>query len=438
MRRVALLLALLLAGPRLGAQPPAPRAEPLPLAGAVARARHQSLLVRKLRLELEAARHEARAAGAHPPLRSFAALRKELAGFDTFKAPPFLGVTQPFDLFGNREAARAVADRDVALAELAIEGFEQALDYQVSQLYRTLQYRQDLLLAALFSRDLAARFLDVATRRVRAGAAPDVDLVRAETESFRAQGQEREAALQALRACRELGEAMGETGWETFTVPERLPGVLFASSERELLALAAEHRVDLRAFDQLAARFSAESRRDRQRRRPVVSGEVAIKQEDAETIEYGGVRVEFTPLWYGRVDREVEARGLRRRAVLLEKEDLTRRVEIRVAGLLREVGVLRERLELLERRELPSTGRQLEMVTQGYRRGGLDNLSVLTAQRGAVETVREYLGVLHEYHQVLLSLRRETGMAPLELRPAATSAQVRRWLTELGPEVAPR
>jgi outer membrane protein TolC len=403
-------------------------AAPLDLAGAQAAARENSLMLRKLRLELEAARKLARAAGTLPPTRMFAALRKELEDFRTFKFPPFAGVTQPFDLFGSRRASRRVAEADVALAELAIRGFEQGLEHQVARRYRSLQYRQDLLLAARFSRDLAARFLDVASRRTRAGEAASVDLVRAETEHTHAQGEERRAALEALRAARELGEAMGDPSWESTQVRDRLPGLRLTSSKVDLVVEAMAYRVDLQALEQVAARHAAEARRQRQRRRPVVSGELAVKQEENETFEYGGLRVDFTPSWHGRIGHEAEARELRRRATILERDDLARRIEIRVGGLLREVGLLEERLELFEGKELPSTARQLVMVEQGYRRGGLDNLAVLTAQHTAADTIREYLGVLHEYHQTLLELRREAGMAPLELTPAPTSPEVRGWL----------
>lgn len=402
--------------------------EPLTLAAATRNARDNSLLLRKLRLELRAARKQAQIAGTLPPARFFASLRKEFEDFKTFKFPPFVGLTQPFDLFGKRRADRGVAARDIALAELAIAGFEQGLDHQVAQRYRALQYRQDLLLTARFSRDLAARFLDVASRRARAGAAPSVDLVRAETEHSHVQGEKRAAALAALRACRELGEAMGDRDWESARVRDRLPGVRLGTEKTELLALAAEHRVDLQALEQVASRFAAEAHQQRQRRKPVVSGELAVKQEENKTFEYGGLRVDFTPMWHGRISREVEARELQRKAALLERDDLARRVDIRVAGLLREVELLRERLDLFEDQELPTTARQLEMVDQGYRRGGLDNLTVLTAQRGAVGSIREYLEVLHEYHRTILELRRETGMAALDLTPTPTSPQVRAWL----------
>lgn len=422
----------------LAASAPARQPPQFDLDSALQTGQENSLHLRRLDLEIRAARADARAAAAPEGARFFAALRKELEDFRTFKFPPFVGLTQPFDLFGNRRAARAVADHDIALAELALEGFRQGLVHEVTQRYRDLQFRQDLHAAAGFSTQLAAGALDVARRRARAGASASVDQVRAETQHLRARGREQEAYRDVLRARRRLGEALGQVEWRSLSPPDHLPGLRANLEASSLLDLARARRVDLRALDQRASRWAAESRLARQRRKPVVSGELAVKQEEDQTFGYGGVRVDLAPLWDTRLGFENQGRRLRAQGADLHRQDLLRRTRIRVSGLLAELGSLRARLDLFEEDELPSTERELVMVDQGYRRGGLDSLAVVEAQRSAAQSVEAYLRTLHAFHEGLLELRREVGMADLDLAPSATSLQIRRWLAPGLAQAAPR
>jgi len=140
--------------------------------------------------------------------------------------------------------------------------------------------------------------------------------------------------------------------------------------------------------------------------------------------------MDLSPVWYGKLDNQRRAKARLRDAVLRDLDDRQRRLRIALGEHVGRVGTLRDRLDVLEYREIPKLARQLEVVRKGYQAGGLSNLAVLEAQRRVVEVVARYLSVLNDYHQELLLLQRETGMGAITTEPKDTSRYVQRWLFE--------
>lgn len=398
---------------------------------ALAYARDNSYLAVKFERERAAARRALQAAGAHPALSAFVENRREIGRWDTTKDDAIWGLNQPLDLFGNRSAAKGVARRDVRRAELAVKGFAQRLEFEVLVAYRDLQYREARLALADFSVRIATKFLRVAELRRTAGTSPEIDVIRGEAELYRAEA-EKQAAAGALAGARaELARVMGYPDWRRLEVQGDLPRVRVRMGLEELERLAFENRVDLEGLEVDAERLEAERRQLAQRRKPILSTAAQIKDEQGQGAEeFLGLRLDVTPLWYGKVDRLRGARRLQREAVLHERLHHVREMRITLSELLRRADLLDQRLTILQDQEIPKNALQLATVERGYRAGGLDNLAVLNAQRTSVDAVGRYLDALGEAQQVMLQLRRASGMAALKTEQVPGSEDVRRWIYE--------
>jgi cobalt-zinc-cadmium efflux system outer membrane protein len=430
-----------------GAEVPSPAAlaadpRPAPAAGpagedrafdmgeALTYARDQSYVLQQLELELRAAEELRGAAGTYPALRVSAALNRDLRDLDAYPEEPYAGVTQPWDLFGNRRASRRVAGKDVELARLAIEGFEQRLRYEVLSGFRRLQYREAALRAASFSVRLAVSFLRVARLRRDAGTVPDLDVIRGEAELYKAQANRKAAEVALLQARASLGRVMGLEAWAALDVAGELGLFRLKSSADDLVSLARVRRVDLESLAVAAARLRGQEDVARRRRLPTLAVQLQTKDDPGRrSSRWGGLALSM-PFWHGRVGHERRALELRAQAVEQDLLDRQRRMRIRIGEGVAAVRKTYEQLAVLQFQEIPKNARQLQTVERGYRAGGLGNLAVLEAQRRVIDVIERYLSALHDYHQARLSLMRETGMAEVVVDPVESSRYVRAWLYE--------
>lgn len=395
-------------------------------------ARDQSYVLQQLELERRAAEELRGAAGTYPELRVKAELNRNLRDLDSFPEEPYLGLSQPWDLFGNRRASRRVAGKDVELARLAIEGFEQRLRYDVLSGFRRLQYREADLRAANFSVRLAVSFLRVARLRRDAGTVPDLDVIRGEAELYKARAGRKAAEVALLEARAALGRIMGMESWEALRVSGELGLFRLKSSADSLIGLARVRRVDLESLAVAAARLRGQEDVARRRRLPTLRLQAATKDDPGRrSARWGGLALEM-PFWHGRVGHERRALELKAKAVEQDLLDRQRRMRIRIGEGVATVRKAYEQLAVLQFQEIPKNARQLATVERGYRAGGLGNLAVLEAQRRVIDVIERYLSALHDYHQARLALMRETGMADVVVDPVESSRYVKTWLYEEG------
>lgn len=406
-----------------------PALPPFTLEQALVYARERSFLLRKLTKQLEAARAGRNAAGAYPELHLTYNANLYLRDGQGFTEEPFVGVHQILDLFGNRKAARLVAEKGVDLGKLAVRGFHQQLAYDVATGYRQLQYSKLLLQAAHFTVRLARSFLRVAKLRAEAGTVPELDVVRAQAELTRAQADRKSAEFEQVKARAALARTLGLEAWQDLRVTGTLENFKLASDYEQLLAAARSTRVDLEALRVASEKLAAERRQIRRRRKPTVTGSVQLKDDPGRpATQFGGLSIDLVPTWYGRMGNLEREKRLLEEAVAQDLLDRRRRMRIQLSEGIARVDKLRQRLNILQYQEVPRIARQLETVERGYKAGGLSNLAVLEAQRQVVQVTHRYLETLRSYHMERLLLARETGMAPVSTEKVESSHFIGTWL----------
>ncbi len=177
------------------------------LAGLVSRALSHRLSVESARLAVLSAKQSAIAAGAYLPTRLEAGTgtRPDVSGGED------LTLFHPIDLFGKARAARIVGDAGVKLAEAGL--LQSSLEVQGEVLQSLAQVR-----FALTSQANAGELLKIAVAveaatkaRVDAQALPDIQLVRAQLETSRAQQVLADKASDTDAATRHLRQAMHDS-----------------------------------------------------------------------------------------------------------------------------------------------------------------------------------------------------------------------------------
>lgn len=396
---------------------------------AEAMAFQRSFLLDSFRSQWEAARQTKDMVSAHPELRMQLRFLRDFGNLDSYGQEPYFGLTQVFDLFGNRAAARRVVEQEIDLKSYATEGFRQSLRYQVGTQFRTLQYRIAKLRAANFSVRLGRNFLRIAKKRRDAGAVPELDVIRAQSELIRSQSDRKLAHLEIIKARGALARTLGFEDYKRLRVVETLESSKLQMDEASLRALAMANRVDLKSLGALGRKLEAQKGVIRQKRKPVLSGSFEVEDNPAQSpSRYGGLALDVAPLWYGKIQRELSIQDTLRDAVDSRLKELKRALRIRLKEGLDRVEILGERLLVLQYQEIPNDAKQLEMVERGYRAGGLTNLAVLEAQRRVIDVTDRYLDTLNDYQQELLLLAKETGMSEISVETVATSNYVRKWL----------
>lgn len=256
--RIALsvLIATLLAGVSGSAQSPAGQA---PLAGrfvdpvnglsleqAVARAIEQEPLLRAARSQIEVAQGAKIQASLRPnPSISFER-REEPGGTDNVTT---VGVEWPLDLF-RRGSRIAVADREVAAAQLAVVDRERVLAADVRTRYGdVLATIRDL---ALFDEIVAAtqNQFDLLRSRVEQGASPPLERDLLDVELRRVQAERLLQTARAETAVFELKRALGMKADAALTVRDTFEGLVQRESAVALpvrdTSTAVERRADVR------------------------------------------------------------------------------------------------------------------------------------------------------------------------------------------------
>jgi cobalt-zinc-cadmium efflux system outer membrane protein len=118
-------------------------------------------------------------------------------------------LAQPIEWPGRLGLRRAIANRDIALAELGLERFRFHLASRVRVLASTLAAQQDMADAAA---EVAARYAslrEVMVQREPAGIAPQLEIVTIEAAALVAESRAATAAVSVQKALLELNQLMG-------------------------------------------------------------------------------------------------------------------------------------------------------------------------------------------------------------------------------------
>ncbi len=268
--------------------------------------------------EIDAARAEGRAARAWADPELSASLgRKSVRGGDSGLSREghawSVSLAQTFEWPGRTALRKAIADRDLALAELALEGFRAELGGRVRALaFGLLAARK----RAEAVREVAARFRELRESflaREPGGLTPQLEIRVIEAQELVLERRATEAQLQADESLIALNLLRGAPPDEPMELAEG-SGRLAATPDADaLLALAVERNVEFRARVVEVERQGLRVDLARHERRPAVTIAPFVEEEKAGERERTiGLGVSLPLPTGGRGGAAVDAAGARR------------------------------------------------------------------------------------------------------------------------------
>ncbi|HLP78538.1 MAG TPA: TolC family protein, partial [Candidatus Paceibacterota bacterium] len=164
------------------------------------------------------------------------------------------GLEQTFEWPGRRALRRAVAEKDVAMRQLALDGFRAQLAIQVRRACSTLLASREVVALREQRLALARSFVDAARKRAEGGFAPEFEVTKAEVEAVAAQKSVREARAQQDAARVALNTLMGRQPAEQILVRGALSTEVALPRQSELLERALAQNPAVKVQEAGAAR----------------------------------------------------------------------------------------------------------------------------------------------------------------------------------------
>lgn len=395
------LAAALAAVPPASAAPPAPAAV-LTLDAALERALERHPSIAGARLEADAAGALAREAARRPPLR----LEAEAENWGMPDGSPALETTASLgwtlELGGDRAARRAAADARAGAARAGLGIATRELRAAVTADFTgawAAQERHAVLREAAAD---AAAAIEAARERLRAGAAPAVEVARAESDAARARAELARAAAANEAARRTLAARWGDeaAGFDSLALgaPDEAP-VPAARAGDAHPALAREAAAQREA--------EAEAASARARRMPDLDVALGARRfrEDGAT---GFVAALALPLGATGAGEAQAARARAERAAL-DRRAAARALRVEAgnaaAALEGALAAWRE----LSRTAAPRAGEALALLGAGYRSGRFSYVDLVEGRRAALESRLAVIDAAAEAWRARAELERFAG-----------------------------
>lgn len=324
-----------------------------------------------------------------------------------------VSLVQPFEWPGRIGLRKAIANRDVELAELGLERFRLALGSRVRVLGYTLFAAQQRAAAA---REVAERFKalrEVLVQREAAGIAPLLETRVIEATELTMQRKASEAELASQSALLELNQLRGVAPGAGLLVAE--PGFTFGASgsNEVLLALARTNNFELRARAAELAQQGFRVELAKNERYPAISVGPSFSEENAlDRDRVISVGVSFPlPLW-NRNSANIEAAAARRMqaetSLLVAQREVERKVLEAAATYQSKVGEMGKwRGDAAEHfREAA------ELADRHYRLGAVPVSTYVELQKQYLEAVEGLLDTKKEALEAAARLELLTGLKP--------------------------
>jgi cobalt-zinc-cadmium efflux system outer membrane protein len=324
-----------------------------------------------------------------------------------------VSLVQPFEWPGRMGLRKAIANRDVELAELGLERFKAALGSRVRVLaYGLFAARQ----RAVAAREVAERFKalrEVLVQRDSAGVAPLLETRVIEATELTMQRKASEAELASQSALLELNQLRGVAPGAVLRVEE--PALKFGpcGSNDVLLALARTNNFELRVRVSELAQQGFRVALAKNERFPAISVGPSYSEEtalDRDRVISVGVSLPL-PLW-SRNTANIEAAAARRMqaetSLFVGQREVERKVleaAVTYESKVREMGKWRG--DAVEHfREAA------ELADRHYRLGAVPVSTYVELQKQYLEAVEELLETKKEALESAARVELLTGLKP--------------------------
>ncbi len=335
-------------------------------------------------------------------------------------------LAQPIEWPGRLALRKAIANSDVALAEIGLVRFKQAVASKVRTLAFSLAMQQERAAAAAEVQDRLTALKDVIVQRDPAGVTPLLEAKIIEASAIVVQRDAAEAAIAMQKALLELNQLRGRRADAPLIVQRTEFSFPEYAGFSDLLSQAAANNYDLKArIRELETQGLRVSLAKNERYPTFTVGPVVSQERPGERETTAGIAFSVPlPLWNnGKAAVEAaEARRIQAQASLLTTQ---REVERQVveAALLYETH--RQRLAVMKPETLQSFKEAAALADRHYRLGAVEIATYIELQEKYLEAVEAINETKVESLEAALTLEQLIGQTASRFAgDAAASAPV--------------
>ena len=373
--------------------------------------------------EILAAKAGRKQAGKWPnPELSLDAGRKSVRGSDasTSGLAWAASLAQPIEWPGRLALRKAIANSDVALAELGLARFKQAVAAKVRTLAYALAMQQERTAAAVEVSDRLGSLRDVIVQRDPAGVTPLLEAKVIEATAIIVQKQAGDASIEMQKALLELNQLRGRRADAPLVVQRTEFSFPTYPAIPQLLAQTAANNYDLQArIRELEAQGLKVALAKNEQYPTFTVGPVVSQENAGERESTAGIAFSVPlPLWnQGKANVDVaEARRIQAQASLLATQREVER-QVTEAALLYETQ--RQRLTSWKPEMLDSFKDAAALADRHYRLGAVEIATYVELQEKYLEAVEAINETKASALEAALAVEQLTGTSETLIKPAA-------------------
>lgn len=338
-------------------------------------------------------------------------------GFKTIRDPSTtefhgdFGLEQTFEWPGKRALRRVVAEKNVAVRQLALAGLRSQLVIQVRRAYFTLLATREVVALREQRLALARSFVDAAKKKFEGGFAPEFEATKAEVEVVGAQKSLCEVQSQQAAARVTLNALMGRKPTEPLTVANALDGTIKLPDQSALLEQALARNPAVKVQEAEAERTGLSLQAIRKSRLPDFKVGPSVEYTRDEQIVGFGLSLPL-PFW-DKKKGEIATATAEQEKALAELDRLRREILRDATTASQKLAAAQESLAFYTpalRAKLKAT---LDAAAQGYSEGRTPLLLYLELQRTYFDTQTDYFAMLQKLFEAQAELESAIGF-PLD------------------------
>jgi cobalt-zinc-cadmium efflux system outer membrane protein len=323
-------------------------------------------------------------------------------------------LSQLFKFPGKRALEIAIAQRNVGLAEVALEGFRFQLATKVRRAFYDGLAAERILQARTQQVESAKAFVESAKKRAEAGYASDFETVKSQADLIAANKALRQAQLKKITARVSLNTLMARPATAPLEFTGTLENVQPRGSGPDYIALAMARNPAIRTQTRQAEIAGLTLRSTRFGRRPDFAIGPSVEYLESEQT-YGISATLALPLW-DQKQGVIETATAEQKKALAELEKTRAEIAAEVTNASGGVQIAKEQLALYSPAFLEQLKNLLAQAEQGYAQNATTLLIYLDAKRTYFDTLVDYYESLAKVAESRTDLESAVGV-PLDLNP---------------------
>ena len=316
---------------------------------------------------------------------------------------------------------RAVAEKNVALCQLALDGFRSQLAIQVRRAYFAVLVKREAMALREQGLNLAKAFVEAAQKKVEGGYAPEFEAIKAEVEVVRAQKSLREAQAQHDAARVTLNALMGRKPTDPLTVSGSWGDDMALPDQARLLEQALLRNPAIKVQEAEAERTGLSLQAIRKSRLPDFKvGPNVEYTRDEQTFGFGLTLP--LPLWDNKKGEIATAAAAQEKA-LAELDKLRREISSDVTMASQNLAAAKESLVFYTPALRDKLKAALDAAAQSYAEGRTPLLLYLESQRTYFDTQADHFETQQKRFEAQAELESALGVPLNQLSQPANETK---------------